>query len=301
MNENYLLHKYLNGEATPEEISVLKASSEYVDFLEIAEASATFEVPEFDSERIFDAIQKKKEKRLSSNNRDFSRFLKIAAVFAVLISGYLFVSQMGTTVETGIAEKKEFSLPDQSIVQLNAKSSIRYKKKGWNNNRELKLDGEAYFKVSKGNTFQVVTEQGTVSVLGTQFNVFSRDTIFNIKCFEGLVSVAFNDTLVKLPAGNKLKIENNKLVVYTQTNSTKPTWIDKESSFENASLATVLNELEYQYNIVVTSPEDILKKRFTGSISHDNLELALRSICDPLRLTFEISGNVVTIYAQNQE
>ena len=128
--------------------------------------------------------------------------------------------------------------------------------------------------------------------------MFSRDTIFNVKCFEGLVSVAFNDTLIKLPAGNKLKVENNKLVVYTTTTTQEPAWIYNESSFENASLITVLNELKSHYPITITSPHSIANKRFTGSFTHENLNSALRSICDPLQLGYTVDGNDVTIYAK---
>jgi ferric-dicitrate binding protein FerR (iron transport regulator) len=113
-----------------------------------------------------------------------------------------------------------------------------------------------------------------------------------------LVSVAFNDTLIKLPAGNKLKVENNKLVVLTATNATEPAWIHNESSFENASLATVLEELKGQYPVSITTPLNITSKRFTGSFTHNDLNLALKSICEPLRLGYTVEGNEVTLYAK---
>ena len=269
MNENYILHKFLNGEATPREIEDLRSNPEYADYIKIAQASKGFQPPEFNDVDNFESIQKNKVKRISSpGSTHYKKLLRIAAVMVLIIVSYVFISSLSTTVSTDIAQKETFKLPDESEVQLNANSEIRYKKRNWENNRSLSLTGEAYFNVTKGNTFEVETPQGTVTVLGTQFNVFSRDTIFNIKCFEGLVSVAFNDTLIKLPAGNKIKVENNKLVVLTTTNTTKPTWINNESSFENASLATVLKgtrrSISNFYNLTQQfSQQKIYRKFYT--------------------------------------
>lgn len=292
-----MLHKYLNGEADARETALLKEDPEFASYLLISDASAEFETPEFRRDKIYDQIMEKRSETASRPIPLARTLLKIAAVLALVVTAYLYFGNLQTNVNTSIAETKSFTLPDASEVTLNSNSSIDYKKKNWENNRKLQLDGEAYFKVSKGNKFDVETSQGTVSVLGTQFNVFSRDTIFNVKCFEGLVSVAFTDTVVKVAAGNKLKIENGVLTVLTKTNSSSPSWINNESSFENASLATVINELQHQYPIKITSPEHILNKRFTGSFTHKDLEIALRSVCEPLRLKYSIDGESVQIYA----
>ncbi len=299
MKENYILHKYLNGEATTQEVEELKASPEYAWYVKIAQATSGFEVPKFDAEANFETIQMQKSKRIGKKGLGhISKLMRVAAVVAVLFTGYLYVSSLQTTMSTKLAGKEIFTLPDNSIVELNANSEIRYKKRNWNEIRHISLNGEAYFKVNKGSMFEVETAQGVVTVLGTKFNVFSRDTIFNIACFKGLVNVSFNDTIIKLRAGNKLKIENNKLVVHTITNSKEPTWLYDESSFENASLATVLNELQHHYPVKITSPNSIKNKRFTGSFTHKNIEFALQSICAPLRLGYTVNGNEVIIYAK---
>ena len=44
----------------------------------------------------------------------------------------------------------------------------------WKNERSVNLDGEGFFKVAKGSKFDVETSAGTVSVVGTQFNVKNR-------------------------------------------------------------------------------------------------------------------------------
>tara|TARA_R100001198_G_C5232737_1_gene211490 strand:+ start:254 stop:1165 length:912 start_codon:yes stop_codon:yes gene_type:complete len=303
MENDYLLHKWLNNEATPEELEQLKADPKYASYIKIVDASSDFEIAEMNSQANFEAISNKtKSVRRLQNRNIFSVVWKVAAVFALLLAGYYYTTTLDTSVKTEIAQTQTFLLPDGSEVALNAASKITYNKKDWANIRELTLDGEAYFKVKKGSNFSVKTDEGTVSVLGTQFNVSARDGLFIVACFEGLVSVAFNDTLLKLPAGQKIQIENGKLMLNEANPNHSPVWLNDESSFENVSLQRVLEELERQFAVKVTVNNVNLDKKFTGTFTHKNLELALKSICEPLQLTYKISNNgAVTIDAKHSK
>ena len=303
MEKDYLLHKWLNNEATPEELEQLKTDPEFASYVQIAIASSGFEIPQMDNGANFEAISNKiKPVHQLHKPNIFSVVWKVAAVFAVLLAGYYYTTTLDTSVKTEIAQTETFSLPDTSEVMLNAGSKITYNKKNWANSRELSLDGEAYFKVTKGNKFSVKTVEGTVSVLGTQFNVFARDELFAVTCYEGLVSVAFNDTLLKVPAGNKIQIENGKLVINETAENHSPVWLAHESNFENTPLAIVLKEVERQYPIKVTLENVDSEKRFTGSFTHENLDLALKAICEPLQLHYKIDKNgAVHIDAKNSK
>lgn len=304
MEKDYLLVKWLNNDITTEELEQLKASPEYSSYIKIAEATSQFETPEFNKAENFKEIQSKKV-RLQTKVRKLNPLktvIRIAAVFAVLFAGYFYVNNLNTSITTQVAEKQAFLLPDDSEVILNANSEINYRKKKWTKSREITLSGEAYFKVTKGQKFSINTEDGVVSILGTQFNIFVRDHQFYVKCYEGLVSVAFNDTLIKLPAGKNLKIENGTIIAHNNLNVSAPSWINNESSFENTSLLSVIKELEIQYPIKVTTKNIDLNQRFSGSFSHKNLNLALTLICDPLNLSFEINDEEnVTLYAKENQ
>lgn len=302
MRKDYLLAKWLNKNITNEELTELKSSSEYATYIKIAEATSKLKIPSFNIDANFKAISSQiKLKDKVIRLKPMATFLKIAAVIAVLFTVYLFINSLDTTIETKIAEKQYFLLPDDSKVVLNANSTINYNKKDWKKSRELTLNGEAYFNVSKGKKFLVKTQLGIVNVLGTQFNVLARDDNFYIKCYEGLVSVSFNDTLIKLSAGKKLKIENGVLIKHFKNNTSSPGWIANESSFDNTTLAIVLKEFERQYPIKITTENINVNKRFSGSFTHNNLNLALKSVCDPLNLSFTINGEDVTIYAKDNK
>ena len=299
MNKEYILHKWMNGDASTEEIEHLKSSPEYASYIKIAEASSSLATPTVNSQSNYDAISSKiKSGGKVRTLNPLATLLKIAAVIAVIFSSYVYFSNSNTTVRTQIAEKQNFHLPDNSEVALNANSSIEYNRKKWGEQRELTLDGEAYFKVTKGNTFKVKTSSGVVSVLGTQFNVFSRNKEFYINCYEGLVSVAFSDTLIKLPAGTKLMVENGRIQLHDSFSEASPSWTANESSFDNTSITMVLQELERQYSIKLTAKFNSIDQRFTGSFTHGDLNLALKSICDPLHLAYTIEEESVTIYAK---
>lgn len=298
MEKNDILHRYLNDNASPEEVELIKTSPDFAAYLTIADAVSGFETPPFDSEATFKNLASKlpnttKVKTLNP----LSIILKIAAIVAILFVGYLYISSMDTTVSTQIGQKETFLLPDNSEVALNAASKIVYNKKRWMQNRSLNLDGEAYFKVNNGSAFSVNTLQGVVTVLGTEFNVYSRDRSLRVSCYEGLVSVAFSDTIIKVPAGMMLAVENGNLNIFDENHSTNPEWMHDESHFENAPLTLVLNELQRQYPIKVTFEN--AKGNFTGSFTHSNLSIALKSICEPLHLDFAINGTDVNIYAKN--
>ncbi len=300
MEKNYLLHKYLNGEASKEDLEILQEDPEFAHYIAISESTSYMEVPQFKERENFEEISHKikgnspKVRKLNP----LTQIIRVAAVVAVVVTSYIFLNNRETTVRTDIAQRETFSLPDQSEVTLNAASEISYHKKNWDESRNLDLKGEAFFKVEKGAKFSVNTPQGVVSVLGTQFNVFSRGNDFQIKCFEGLVSVAYKDTLVKVPAGNYLVIKENQFVSYSSIQTQAPSWIDFESSFENSDLSMVLEELKRQFPVTIDNQIE-LEKKFTGSFTHKDLNVALRSICEPLQLQFTVKDNVVTIYAEN--
>ncbi|CAN0602451.1 unnamed protein product, partial [Ectocarpus sp. 12 AP-2014] len=158
---------------------------------------------------------------------------------------------------------------------------------------------EAFFKVAKGKTFTVSTDQGTVTVLGTQFNVENRDGFFEVTCFEGLVRVLYDGKENKLAAGNSIIVINGKLSKASAVKNGQPSWMQNESSFTSIPLYYVLAEFQRQHNITVDSKDVDTNLLFTGSFSNTDAELALKSISVPLQIKFTLEGNNVLFYEEN--
>lgn len=301
MQENYLA-KWLNNELTPEELEKFRQSPEYASYKKLADISSQLEAPEFNVEQAFaDNLDRRGSKgtkviRLSSYKIVWRIAAAIAVIFALTL-GY--ISSLTERVTTQYAERQEIVLPDASEVILNAGSELSYHTRKWAEERRVKLEGEAFFKVAKGQTFTVETEAGDVQVLGTQFNVEQRKGFFEVSCYEGLVRVSYQGTEKELPAGASLILLDGEMISASVPVNAVPSWIFNESSFSSIPLAYVLDELKRQYDIEVTTRDIDLSQHFTGTFSNTNLDLALQSISTPTQLNYTLDGNKVLFYAKN--
>ncbi|RDY60732.1 FecR family protein [Flagellimonas nanhaiensis] len=301
MQENYLA-KWLSGELSEAELAEFKKSDEYASYQKLKEVSGTLKAPEFN---VDSALQTLKEDHIGKAPKvitlnPFKKFLRVAAVIAVLLAGsYFYVSTLDESVITGFAEHSEVTLPDNSEIFLNAGTKVSFSKKDWDTKRNVSLEGEAFFKVAKGKKFTVSTDHGTVTVLGTQFNVENREGFFEVTCYEGLVSVTHNNTETKLPAGSSFVVVNGKIANSTKLSTAQPTWMNNESSFESIPLGYVLSELERQYNINVKTENVNTDLLFTGTFSNTDLNMALKSISTPSKIRYKKEGDNVLFYAGN--
>ncbi|MDC7997666.1 FecR family protein [Gilvibacter sediminis] len=288
MNKQELLHKWMNDELTGAEQSALREDPEMRAMMEIAAQTRSMEAPEFPKDAVWKNIQQLNKPTKVRTLQPLKYMVRIAAVFAIVAFSYVFWQGLDTDINTAVAEKTEITLPDQSQVALNADSFLTYNEQDWKDARTLHLDGEAYFKVAKGSAFVVETDLGDVTVLGTQFNVFARENLLKVSCFEGVVSVSLDQEVITLKAGEALELETGSAVKNLTTSLSTPRWLQDESSFNNAPLAEVLNELEHYYNIQLEVSDIDLQKRFTGSFTHQDLDIALQSICNPLQMTYSV-------------
>ncbi len=301
MQENYLA-KWLNNELTEVELSEFKKSDEYASYQRILDASSTLEAPDFDMENALEAVNNRRtllETKVVQLN-PFTKFLKVAAAVTVLMVGsYFYLNTLNENIATQYAENKEVVLPDASKIILNADSELSYNEKKWDKERNVSLEGEAFFKVAKGKRFTVSTDHGTVAVLGTQFNVENRKGYFEVTCFEGLVSVTYNNNVTKLPAGTTFVVIDGKVIDSEKPNTTTPSWMNNESSFKSIPLKFVLDEFQRQHDIKVETQNIDIKSLFTGTFSNTNTDLALQSISVPSQIKFKLEGNKVLFYAEN--
>jgi len=301
MQENYLA-KWLNGDLTDAELAEFENSDAYASYKRIADATDSMQAPEFDDDGAYQALKNRRELRDNKvvTLHPFRKFLRVAAAAAVLILGsYLYLNLSDETISTSFAENKEITLPDLSEVVLNADSEISYSERKWEKKRNVDLKGEAFFKVAKGKRFTVATDAGNIAVLGTQFNVESRNGSFEVTCFEGLVSVSFNNKVTQLPAGSSFIAIHGEIVESGSAYTSEPSWMHDESSFKSVPLKYVLDEFERQHDIAVKTQDIDLGQLFTGSFSNSDSGLALKSISVPSQIKFKFEGDKVLFYGEN--
>jgi transmembrane sensor len=300
MEEKYTLAQWLNEEITNDDLVKTEASLDIEIYEKIKKYSSQLEAPSFNEDKMLATIlatktEAKQEKPVIQLKTSY--WLKIAAALFIFF-GLSFLFTYNPT-QTQIAEngkKTTFNLPDNSEVVLNSGSEIEYKQKNWDENRKLDLKGEAYFKVAKGKTFEVSTELGKVTVLGTQFNVKARENRFDIVCYEGRVKVNYLNEEIILTQNESVAFENGKKIVISYPTNSKPSWTNNEISFSNENLKPVLKEIERTYNVSISiTNEKTAKQNFTGSLPANNINAAIEIIASTYQLKVTKQKNEVYI------
>lgn len=278
MKENRLLAKWLNDDLSPDELAEFEASPDFEKYQKIKNYTSHLQVDDLDENAMLSNIlsQKKATPKVVPLYKKW--MFRAAAIFVLAIGITLVMKFFVPQTQTAdFGEKTTFSLPDHSEVVLNSGSEINYKKWNWDNNRHLELKGEAYFRVAKGRRFEVQTNLGKVTVLGTQFNVKARKNRFDVVCYEGRVKVNYANTQILLTHGQSVRFENGKQVKMN-VNSLKPEWIDDQICFTKENIRTLLDEVERQYNIKIELNSKDTISLFTGKLPAKDLDTALQII-----------------------
>lgn len=199
------------------------------------------------------------------------------------------------------------TLSDGSKVNLNAGSELKYPVTFIKNekNRNVYLNGEAYFQVAKNENhpFVVNTEDMDVEVLGTQFNVtsYTEDDKTYTVLVEGKVAahnkLNENDTKLLNPNnkvyfdGNQLKTENVNVKKYVA-------WVTGELVFIDDSFGVIKNKLERKYNVVINNSYKALDEIIiTATFKNETLDQVLKTFQTYTAFDYSIENNVVSINA----
>ncbi|MGS2738647.1 FecR family protein [Sinomicrobium sp. M5D2P17] len=300
MKNDILLAKWLSGEISEEELEILKKSGDLHAYEKIATYAGRLKAPPFDKEAVLQKIQQASQHSSSGIRRIYpwKRFAQIAAVISIALVSYIFLRKENTVISTANAEKTNLVLPDESRVILNAGSVLTYNRKKWDEKREVQLEGEGFFKVVNGSSFDVKTSAGTVSVLGTEFNVKNRENYFEVSCYKGSVMVIHRKDIIKLIPGETFKALEGEKAKTENTIEIEPSWLRDESSFKSVPYTLVLKEFERQYNVHINVRAET-NLDFTGSFSNKDIETALKSITLPFRLKYKFTDgkkDEITIY-----
>lgn len=238
----------------------------------------------------------------------YKRYLKqsiVAASVAILISigivGYKYLTPSHksaihyTEVSTSFGETRRITLPDGTIVSLNACSHISYPDKFSRIERAVKLNGEAYFQVFKNEKqpFVVNTEKFNVRVLGTVFNVraYTGDEVLSVNVERGKVQVDMPDAMSRLSRSEQITINalsENYTKEYIKNKDVAP-WRTGNFYFSNAPIKDVVNQLEriYNYSIVFQEGQD-----FNHLISGEHDKASLEDILESIRLATGIQYRI---------
>ncbi len=238
----------------------------------------------------------------------FSALLIIAAIIA-----YQQYASFKTKYSTNYGERLTFQLPDNSMVILNANSSITYAQNSQTGDRELWLKGEAFFQVNRQQKskkemrrFIVHTATMDVVVLGTQFNVNNRRDETKVVLHTGKVKLQL--TPENASQAKEVWMQPGELVSYTANKNTIThkrvnsadyvAWKDNRLIFKQTPLREIARMLEdnYNYNVVIEN-DNLSDKIYEGTFPADDVEVLLQTLSKSVAL--EIENKTLIIKEKN--
>lgn len=279
-----------SGEVSQEEIDALKKSGEWDQIQSILQASESLTLPAYDKQKGFEDLMGRRAS-VAKINEPVKRKLNLLwvgmAASVLLVLGFLFlINNSPIKIQAALAKTESANFPDGSSFVLNDGSAIEYNNKEWSNSRQLNLTGEALFDVEKGGSFIVNTINGHVEVLGTKFNVRSWGDKLYVECYEGSVKVSSKENESILLKNEALNIVEGKMQAKSTIQHSTPLWQSGTIRFHEEKLNEVFKELERQYDVKLEYVD--AQRKFSGFFEEGDLEKALRQVCDPMGLKFEI-------------
>lgn len=335
-----LLKAYLNGDCTPGEIRVveqwLDQAPEHIDLLEgllepdenalgnfnkkKVKANIMQEIRGDDHKDLRVPVKRKvatpRILTLSTNRWDNSQtawMYRAAAIILVVATSLMVTWLMGvdekiseplfTEISSPVRTITTRTLPDGTVVELNANSTLKYPSSFSVNERNVYLEGEAFFDVEPDTKrpFKVHSGQLTTTVLGTEFNVKYMPGLGDVEValVEGKVEVLVPDE----EGGNSsVTLKPNQWVRYSNIDSqmavqegarTKILWRDGILEFKENSLLEVASTLENWYGVDIEIEDPSANDmKITGTFENESLEHVLETLNFVAGVEYTLEKNV---------
>lgn len=213
--------------------------------------------------------------------------LVLLAVLYFLLPSY----PTGTEYTTAYGQTQKIVLPDQSVVTLNANSSLSVQESDWDKavERRVWLKGEAFFEVQKRKTpqgtpakFIVCTGEVQVEVLGTAFNVKARHQETAVVLSAGSVRLNLPQDAthtkkeIMMEPGDMVAVRQREVVKKAVDTTHYTGWKENKLIFEHTPVPEIIQRIEDHYGLKVSVLSDsLLEKAFTGAAPADNLQVLL--------------------------
>lgn len=319
-----LLHKFRSGDITPAEFQDLRTRMDAISDVELKHLLET-EWEEFEAHS---PLSEEKMKTLYEGLHIRSEevkprftlkryWMQIAASLLLLIAGSLTVltfmqqneinalAEQNVVIHSGDYGKSLVTLPDGTIVHLNAKSSLTYSQDFGRNDRKVALSGEGFFEVKKDTEkkFTVGTGYMDIAVLGTKFNVYAYETkdIVEMSLVEGSV-----DVTTSRPPYQSIRVKPNEKVVYNKrtgnllhertSNKMETAWMNKELVFRSERLEDVFRCLSRKFAVTFSvDDETLLNDVYTGTFDDENVESIMRVLKYHYKFKYTNEDGVISI------
>ncbi|OYU80834.1 MAG: hypothetical protein CFE23_07670 [Flavobacterium sp. BFFFF1] len=286
-NHETYLADWFEDRMTDEALQQLISKEEFLEYSRIKRAIKGYDLKTPELESHFQLIKDKMvlQKETTKPVIALWKYITVAASVFLCIGVFAYFSTSHSVI-TDYGQNRIIRLADHSRVHLDPKSALSYSN-FFKYSRDLTLSGEAYFEAAKGSRFTVHTGQGTVTVLGTKFNVIASDDYFEVHCDEGRVRVDAGTSSFILTPGKSVRVNGGKV---SQWEGERSYLKVSERSFYRTPASVVFEKIENQYGIHIDFPDKMRQASFTGAISNTDFNKAMQSICLPLHLKYTLQS-----------
>jgi len=213
------------------------------------------------------------------------------------------------TIKIPYGKKFRLQLSDGTFVHLNSGTTLRYPVKFIaGENRQVFLDGEAFFDVAKDkkHPFIVNADELNVRVLGTHFNVsnYPEDALTDVVLVEGSVGMyessqefdAAKNTILKPGFKGSFNKENAKISTKAVITDIYTSWIDGGLTFRNMTFKNIITKLERRYNVtIVNKNEKLASEKFNASFKEESIENVMSYFNEIHGINYTIKNNQILI------
>ena len=319
--------RFFRNECTPEERQAVmhwvNESEEHKNFFfqweELFHLGKADTTPD---ERAFQEAERKLKARIENEEEEdeqtFSLWKKgwkyAAAIAAIVVAGFTAWHTLNgregdlITVSTQAGETLALVLPDSSQVWLNENTTLTYPKAFEKGARELSLNGEAYFEVTKNKhkPFRVNSKSMNVEVLGTKFNFRSSDDgkTAEASLIEGEVKVEGNDDEGSITLSPGQKVELNLMTRQMKVSQTDATidavWHDNLIPLDQADVFRIADILEKLYDMdIILSPDIDRTATYSGVLQKkETIEDVLKILQNTIHINYKIYQGSVFISSE---
>ena len=213
------------------------------------------------------------------------------------------------TIKIPYGKKFQLQLSDGTLVHLNSGTTLKYPIKFIaGENRQVFLDGEAFFDVAKDkkHPFIVNADNLNVRVLGTHFNVsnYPEDAATDVVLVEGSVGMynsneefnADKNTILKPGYKGSYNRENATIMTKPVITDIYTSWISGGLTFRNMTFKNIITKLERRYNVtIINKNEKLANEKFNASFKEESIENVMSYFNDIHGINYTIKNNQILI------
>lgn len=314
MDQN-ILHRYIAGDATQQEKEEVARwlDADKKNMKEFLAERKLYDISIWQEEQIRVAGKVAPDKKQQTWRTVAIGFSKIAAIFILAFTlAYTFLPDKNLTEPASMqtifvppGQRAELTLTDGTKVWLNAKTTFTFPNKFTADGRNVTLDGEGYFDVTKDpqKPFIVKTKQYDIKVLGTEFNVtaYSASSSFETSLIRGAVEVSSSTSQAKmtLQPNTRTYVENGILKKGAIEHDTYFLWKEGLICFYDEPVDKMIEKLELYYDVKIdVQNKELLRNRYSGKFrTKDGVEHVLKVLQLNNKFTYTKDNdlNLITI------